>query len=171
MNNEELGNADNNTFRSFDSHRNGFTLIEVVIVLIIMALAASLIGLAITRSSGSTLRTLTREMSSTLRYARNHAVSEKKQYCFVINVDDGMYRLYGDKLNEDEEPVPEISKPVPGNIQVTMETMYDDNSYLIEFYPFGNTSGGTIELQSESGKTYSIAVNRLSGKVEVAEAE
>ena len=154
----------------FISRSTGFTLVEIVIVLIIMAVGAALAGIAITSSSGLTLKTFARELSATLRYARNHAVSEKHQYCFVINQDDGMYRLYGDEKNEEGDPLPVIEKQIPEDIEIVIGEEGDD-TYVLEFFPHGNTSGGVIEVQNERGKMLLIAVNRLSGKIEVKEGE
>lgn len=155
---------------SFISQSTGFTLVEVVIVLIIMAVGAALAGIAITSSSGLTIRTFARELSATLRYARNHAVSEKHAFCFVINKDEGMYRLYGDKVDEEGELLPVIEKPIPEDIEVVINSE-DEEFFEVEFFPHGNTSGGVIEVQNRSGKVYFIAVNRLSGKIEVQEGE
>jgi Tfp pilus assembly protein FimT len=145
-------------------------MVEVVIVLIIMAVGAALAGIAITSSSGLTIRTFTRELSATLRYARNHAVSEKHAFCFVINKDEGLYRLYGEKMDEEGELLPVIEKPIPEDIEVVINND-DEDFFEVEFFPHGNTSGGVIEVQNKRGKVLYIAVNRLSGKIEVNEGE
>jgi prepilin-type N-terminal cleavage/methylation domain-containing protein len=155
---------------SFISRSTGFTMVEVVIVLIIMAVGAALAGIAITSSSGLTIRTFTRELSATLRYARNHAVSEKHAFCFVINKDEGLYRLYGEKMDEEGELLPVIEKPIPEDIEVVINND-DEDFFEVEFFPHGNTSGGVIEVQNKRGKVLYIAVNRLSGKIEVNEGE
>jgi len=155
---------------SFVSQSTGFTLVEVVIVLIIMAVGAALAGIAITSSSGLTIRTFARELSATLRYARNHAVSEKHAFCFVINKDEGLYRLYGDKVDEEGSLLPVIEKPIPEDIEVVINSE-DEEFFEVEFFPHGNTSGGVIEVQNKKGKVLFISVNRLSGKIEVKERE
>lgn len=155
---------------SFVSQQGGFTLIEVVIVLIIMAVGAALAGIAITSNSGLTIKTFAREVSATLRYARNHAVSEKQAFCFVINKDDGVYRLYSDKVDEEGRLLPVIEKQIPEELEVVIHGE-DENFYEVEFFPYGNTSGGTIEVQNQKGRVYFISVNRLSGRIEVTEGE
>lgn len=149
---------------------SGFTLIEVVIVLIIMAVGAALAGIAIRSSSGLTMKTFARELSATLRYARNHAVSEKQAFCFVINRDEGLYRLYSDKVDEEGALLPVIEKPIPDDLDVVIHGE-DENFYEVEFFPYGNTSGGVIEVQNQKGRVYFISINRLSGKIEVSEGE
>ena len=151
------------------SQRNssGFTLVEVMIVLIIIAISSGLVGLYIGHSSGKLkLRTFTKEVSATLRYARNHAVSEKQTYCFVMNLDDGMYRLYKNKKDEEGGFIPAISNPIPEEIAVTLNEDTAD-FYQIEFFSQGNSSGGVIELTNSDGDALFITINRLTGKVEV----
>jgi len=155
---------------SFRTRSTGFTLVEVVIVLIIMAVGAALAGIAITSSSGLTMKTFARELSATLRYARNHAVSEKHAFCFVINKDEGLYRLYGKKVDEEGKLIPVIEKPIPEDIEMVINNE-DEDFFEVEFFPHGNTSGGVIEVQNKRGKVLLIAVNRLSGKIEVKEGE
>lgn len=144
--------------------QRGFTLIELVIVLVIIGIASGLIGLYI-GSNKLELRTFVKEMAATLRYARNHAVSEKKTYCFVIDRDERMYRLYGDN-KEDEDVVPVISRPIPEGVELNLTTAADD-VYQVEFFPQGNTSGAEIEI-SDGGRMLLIMVNRISGKVEMS---
>ena len=146
---------------------SGFTLIEVIIVLIIIGISSGLVGLYIGRSSGKLeLRTFAKEVSSTLRYARSHAVSEKQTYCFVINMDDGMYRLYNSTKDEEGGLIPAISNPIPEEIAVTLDTDIAD-FYQVEFFSHGNSSGGVIELTNIDGDALFITINRLTGQVEV----
>ncbi|MBL7049526.1 MAG: prepilin-type N-terminal cleavage/methylation domain-containing protein, partial [Nitrospira sp.] len=89
----------------------GFTLFEILVVLIIIAIASGIVGVYIGRSTGSLeVKNLAKSISSTLRYARNHAVSEKQTFCFVVDREDAMYRLYSGHPSEDGEISPVISK-------------------------------------------------------------
>jgi general secretion pathway protein H len=147
---------------------SGFTLVEIVIVLIIMGIAAGLIGLYIGRGSGTFhMRTLAKDIASTLRYARNHAVSEKTTYCFVVDLDEGKYRLY---KGGDENAVVVISDTLPDDLDIGFDRAVDE-VYDIEFFPYGNSSGGMIELSKGSGRGMVVSVDRLSGRVEVSKKE
>jgi general secretion pathway protein H len=79
--------------------RAGFTLLEITIVIIIMGIALGIVGMIVSKDRGSLeVKTFTRELAAVLRYARSHAVTEKKTYCFVINREDRQLRLYTDKI-------------------------------------------------------------------------
>ncbi len=148
--------------------RAGFTLIELLIVLLIIGIAFGLTGLAI-HSGGSffELNTFSKNVSATLRYARSHAVAEKKIYSFILLKDDRAFGLYADFSggNKDEEPPPVIYKAIPANLGVVLKNKTDD--FKIDFFPQGNSSGGTIEIKDEKGRIFSIVVSRVTGRVEV----
>ena len=163
-------------FHRTRSGRAGFTLIELIIVLAIIAIASGLVGIMIGRGSdGLEMKTVTKEISSVLRYARNQAVSTKQTYCFVINKEEGEVRLYADKDetenkdeegNEEKKGLPVISRPLPEDLLISIDDDDADVQY-IEFFPQGNSSGGTIKLEKENGAIYFIDVNRITGKIEM----
>jgi len=166
------------------SGRAGFTLIELIIVLVIIGIASGIVGIMIGRGSdGLEMKTVTKEISSVLRYARNHSVSEKRIYCFVINKEEGAVRLYAhedetenkneegiEEDNEEKEILPVIDRPLPADLLVSIDDDDSDVLYM-EFFPQGNSSGGTIKLENESGLNFFIDVNRITGKVEVSRDE
>ncbi len=144
----------------------GFTLIELLVVLFIIGIASGLVGILITQKTGNLeLRTFTKEMSATLRYARSHAVSKKKVYSFVTHKIDRIYGLYTD-ISGDEEPVSVITKSIPDSLQITFNGN-DIDSLRIDFFPQGSSTGGVIEIKSQKGRFLFIIINRVTGKVEV----
>ena len=152
------------------NRNSGFTLIELVIVLVIMGIAAGIVGIYIGSSSDNlALRTFTKDVSAILRYARNHAAAEKQSYCFVIDKEESMYRLYAHKEIENKDVIV-INKSIPDSLEVIVEETGEE-FYDIEFFPRGNSSGGSIEIRNENGRAYFILVNKITGKVEVEKAE
>ena len=159
------------------TNKAGFTLLEIIIVMFIMGIALGIAGIMITKGRGSLeVKTFTKELSATLRYARSHAVTEKKTYCLVINKEEGVLRLLSEKRKggEDDEESGKFSlvvdKPIPGEMEVILQ---DDDSEepCIEFFPQGNSTGGVLEISNEEGTTYLISVNMITGKLEVEKAE
>ena len=147
-----------------DSKRAGFTLIELIVVLFLVGIIAGLAGLYIGKDTGSLeLKKFTREVSTVMRYARNRAVTEKKIYCFVIDKDERMLRLYSEDtdytnvtLVMDKEIPEELNMDMPGSGR---EALY------VEFFPGGSTTGGVIEIMNKKGSRFLIMVNRITGKL------
>ena len=163
----------NYKFRMSNFRREGFTLIELLIVLLIIGISAGIIGIAINRSSGSRqLKTFAKELSTVLRYARSQAVSEKRLYCFVIDTNERMLKLYAENpgTESEEQYTQVLDRPIPGELQIAMSGRDADSSF-IEFYPIGNSTGGVIEVTGRKEQVYSVLVNRITGKVEVVQGE
>ncbi len=139
-------------------------------MLFIIGIASGLVGIFISRGSGSLgVRTFTKDISAVLRYARNHAVSEKKIYCFVIDKNEQKYRLYAEDTDYKEIDLV-MSKDIPEELEMTVQGSDSDSPY-IEFFPWGNSTGGVIEITNQKGSTFFIIVNRITGKLEVQKAE
>jgi general secretion pathway protein H len=172
MQNENLKKYEicNLQFTYGNSRRAGFTLIEIVIVLFIIGIASGLVGIAMTRSSGSLeIRKYTKEISSVLRHARTRAVSEKKIYCFVIDRDEHAFRLYSEDTDYKNIDLV-MDKPIPEGLEMALQGSDEDSSH-IEFLPRGSSTGGIIEIVKENGDGYFIIVNRITGKVDVEKME
>jgi general secretion pathway protein H len=148
----------------------GFTLIEIVIVMLIIGIASGLVGVMIGRGSSSRELTIfTNDLSSVLRYARNRAVTEKKIYCFVIDIEKNEYVLYSEDTDYTGiETV--MTKPIPEDIQLKFLDDDRDTSH-IEFLPRGSSSGGALVISNDRGAVKYITVNRITGKSSIEEDE
>jgi general secretion pathway protein H len=148
---------------------NGFTLLEMLIVMLIIGLAFGF-TVILTTYKGSTieLNTFTKEVSATLRYARSHAVAEKRVYSFVLWEDERAFGLYADfpKEDTDIEPSPIVYKDIPESLEMSLKDGSD--KMRIDFYPQGNSSGGIIEIRNQKGRVFSIIVNKVTGRVRVS---
>jgi len=80
----------------------GFTLIELILVLVIMGLLTSLVAPAITSLAGLKLKTATRRVAAGLRYARSQAVTTGSDYQVVFNLGKGVMTI--ECLEEEERP-------------------------------------------------------------------
>jgi general secretion pathway protein H len=149
---------------------SGFTLIELIVVLIIIGIATGLAGIYIGSSSDNlAIRTFTKDISAVLRYARNHSVAEKRVYHFAVDTEGGSYSLYSDSVKEDGEPAASIERNIPDGLEVIVDNT-DEEIYQIDFLPLGNSSGGLIEVRNEKA-VYIISVGRVTGRVDVEREE
>ncbi len=152
------------------SKSDGFTLIELTIVLVVLGIAVGLAGLYIGKNSAAVdLKKFTREVSAVMRYARNHAVTEKKIYCLVIDRDEQMLRLYSEDTDYSNVTIV-IEKEIPEMLEIGMQGN-DSESTFVEFFPGGNTTGGVMEIVNVNGSRYFIIVNRITGKLTLEKDE
>ena len=144
---------------------SGFTLIEIMIVLV---LAALVMGVVVPRFSSGTaaiqFRSATKEIASGLRYIRMQAVTNNQETEFIFNLDENYYQLSG----RDKE------YRIPEDIAVTIYTAasLDRNNQqgVIRFFPDGSSTGGRITLETENYKRL-VDVNWLTGQVKISDPE
>ena len=148
----------------YDPERDGFTLLELIIVLFLIGIIAGLTGLYIGKDTGSLeLKKFSKEVSAVMRYARSHAVSEKKIYCFVIDKDEQRYWLYSED-NDYTNVKHVMDKEIPEGLHMDQQESGREEVYM-KFFPGGNTSGGVIEITNMKGSRFFIIVNRITGKI------
>lgn len=153
---------------SFSLHHSaGFTLIELIIVLMIIGISLGLVGIFVNKGSGNLeLKRVAKEIATTLKYARNRAISEKKVHSFVISESKGTYSLYASDIAGDNEAESVMSKTLPDNLKINFKEREDD-PYKIYFFPGGNSTGGVIDIRNQAGRGLLVTVNRVTGKVEI----
>jgi general secretion pathway protein H len=117
----------------------GFTLVELLIVLAIMAAATALFMTYVqTGTTGAQLRAATREMSAALSETRSAAITANRVTALVIDTRNRRYREAGR-----EHVVPaRLGLTVAGAVPVPG----DERSGAIYFFPDGSSSGGVIDF-------------------------
>jgi len=188
------------------SHSNflmGFTLIELVLVLVIIGFLTALVTPAITSLTGLKLKTTARRVAAGLRYARSQAVTTGSDYQVIFNLEkgemtiecgeeEGTYRenvkwegTQGEerkRTGEEESPIKRMKREkiytVPKEVKLAKVvvdgeeiTEDEEEEVWIDFYPNGSCSGGEIFLTDERERTYRIALEFLTGIVEIVEEE
>ncbi|MFH0925500.1 MAG: prepilin-type N-terminal cleavage/methylation domain-containing protein [bacterium] len=182
------------------SKKKGFTLIEIMVVIAIMALIMGMAIRPVFKSlSKIKARTAVKQLAATLRYARSQAVAFKKVYQVAVNLEEESYWVVKAKKKEDtsiddkemgtaeeiqgEEEVSqerqkkefiEIIK-FPEEIEiksfwVDKENELTDGMIFISFYPLGNSSGGKIIIGKEDKETYKIVIDPIVGRAKIGDA-
>lgn len=155
--------------------RNGFTLIELVIVLIIVSLLAVLLTPNLTRTlSHLEAKGAAKRISAILRYCRSDAVNKRKVNLVALDAASHVVSVYS--VNEEEtEPKAERLYPLPPGVKLEKievgKNLFDASQPTFEFYPNGASNGGRAVVQSERGRAYTIRVDILTGGVKVLEEE
>ena len=134
----------------------GFTLLELLIVIVILALAASLTGLNRGRNS-TDIGSLARLLTTDLRYARSIAMLENDDIAIVFDLDASSYR----------SPRADINRSVPRDIEMRLTIDRRDiegSRGRIVFHPDGSSSGGEIHLD-RNGRKLRVETSWINGNV------
>jgi general secretion pathway protein H len=159
----------------------GFSLIELMVVLILISLSIALVTPSLSRLSRTIeLKGAAKKVSTILRYCRSEAVNKRKVYQTLFDSNSREVRVQSMTLKEEkdekkEEKVTQKTYALPEGIRMkevdNPSSQSPSDSPSIEFYPNGGSSGGTILLDSEDRTGYKIKVDFLTGMVKVERAE
>jgi len=157
----------------------GFSLIEVIAVLVIISLSVVLIAPSLSRlSSTLELKTTAKKVSAILRYYRSEAINRGRVYHILFDSDLNEVRIQPVVPTEEaedgakkEESLPPKTYGIPKGIHIreikVESTQYSSDFPTIEFYANGGSNGGTITLDNQDRQQYRIEVNFLTGIVTV----
>jgi len=148
----------------------GFTLIEVMLVVVIVLIAA---GITVPRLTGTFKSAqMTEAVRSTVRiarYARSLAILQE-ELC-ILRFEDRQLVL----LNEGSAE-PAAARRLPEDIQITSfetlagESLRPQEVREVRFYPSGMNDGFKLTLSAGASRRSTISCNPVSGKVTVTEA-
>lgn len=145
------------------AHQHGFTLLEMILVLVIAATVAAVAVPNLEPAlANMQLRAATRDIASALRYARGQALSRGREAVFSLDVDRHIYQVSGRRK----------AYGLPTSVQLglfTAETeLSGQGQGSIRFYPDGSSTGGRVSLDA-LGKRRLVDVNWLTGAVVIRE--
>ena len=142
----------------------GFSLIELMVVMVLVIALFGLVGTSISRSlRGAELRNEAREMIAGMRHTRGRAIVERAEQVFRVDADARTWQAAG------EEP-----QPLPEGLDITLTTarseLTGENAGGIRFYPDGASTGGSIKL-SVDDRQWFVTVGWLTGEISQDEPE
>jgi general secretion pathway protein H len=145
---------------AFRGRQTGFTLIEVIVVIAILALAVALIvGYRPPWSSSLSVRGAAGQLAVALRVARSEAISRDAPVSVMVDVARHRYRV--DR---------ETERTLPPNLKVELLTLVSERSATnageIRFNPDGSSTGGRVTL-GDGSRTIAVGVDWLNGRVSI----
>ena len=138
--------------------QRGFTLVEIVVVVGLIALITAAVAGVITGGLGSAkVRAASKDLMAALRYTRSQAVVQREAQVLTLDVERRAYRAPGRDWVE-----------LPKDMQLSMLTaaqeQVGEGVARIRFFPDGSSTGGNIEL-SRGDALWRIDVAWLTGEV------
>ena len=136
--------------------KRGFTLVELVVTLFILALAVGVAAPSIARGV-DTVRTRAEAggVATFLRAAREKAIIHNQSYEVRVRPAEGLVELRtGDAVS--------ATKRLAAGVRVTADP---PSAGTITFLPQGLTNGGRLRVEMPGRQGYLITVNALTGRV------
>lgn len=144
----------------------GFTLLELLVVLILIAVITAVVAPRITGGlAGANAKKQVRDMVSLLRKARQSAVMEGRVISFAVTEDKRQFRIGEQPANPLAGPATLALLSSEMSLGGAVET--DETPVVLYFYPDGTSSGGVLHLNFPRGQ-HSINIGWLTGEVFVA---
>ena len=142
----------------------GFTLLELMVVMALMALLLGLVlpGLLHSWERESNRATL-REFTTTLRTARSEAVTRGLKVRLFLDLKTGRYRLEGSTR---EGTLTGMSLT---DASLVWQNPEKSQGYMV-FFGDGSSSGGKLGLVEPTGRRYLLQVEPITGKVSLGGA-
>ena len=134
----------------------GFTLLELIVTLLVAAMAVGLVAPAIGRST-ETVRTRAEVagFSATFRHAREQAITTQQPFTVVVNPTS---RLQTVTTGEDEV---RWTRTFSARLRIEADP---PSALNVRFEPQGNSSGGDFRLSTGS-VSYRVTVDAVTGRV------
>ena len=150
------------------SRCDGFTLIELVVVLILIGVSVALVAPKISHSlERSQFRKDVRSVSAMLTLARSQAIAHKIPYALSMDLDKH-YIWVDTAQQQDAKHTKQITRLLLSHtdrlqVKVKKHEKASGTSTLV-FYPNGSSAGGTIQMSHSSQKeTVEINLNIVTG--------
>ena len=141
----------------------GFTLLELLAVLSILALVAAVVVPSLGGGAAVELASASRSLASGLRQTRNRALNDNRSAILALDVANREFRLPGEQR----------AHKLPERIHIVLFTarseQLSEQGGAIRFFPDGSSTGGRITLSIDSLR-YLVNVDWLTGRVKVMES-
>lgn len=153
---------------------SGFTLIELVVVLILIGISVALVAPKISHSlERAHFQKDVRSVSAMLRLARSQAIAHKTPYTLSIDLDN--YQVWVDAAQHQKAKEMKGMTRLPLSHTDTLRVKAHKHEKTsgtgtLVFYPNGSSGGGTIQM-SHNGQqeTIEIDVNIMTGIASTAQ--
>jgi general secretion pathway protein H len=142
----------------------GFTLLELMIVLLIGVTAFGAVALkAFSGDQTAKLQAAARDIASALRYAHGQALLIAAPVGVAVNLAENTYRITG------EDRIYRLPSEMGVSVVVAEEELSAEGEGAIEFFQDGSSTGGRVVLQSGQ-QIRRIDVNWVTGEVSISNA-
>jgi prepilin-type N-terminal cleavage/methylation domain-containing protein len=160
-----------------DPHSRGFTLIEIMVVIVILGVMIALVAPRLGEIGEANLKRSARHLTGMIHFLRDEAQAKKTVYRLQFDIQDGHYwvealTLLDDKAGEYRK----VSQVIAGEGSLSGNTKFRDiavpghpDEPFMLFTPDGWVEHALIHLRDGSDRDFTLLVMPLTGKTELRE--
>lgn len=140
---------------------SGFTLLELLVVLVLAASVAALAAPAFSNAVAAVeLKAGARTLASALRHARGRAIAEHRDVVLLLDVEERTWRVSG------QERTHRLPLRLDLRLYTAQSEVTSEDAGAIRFFPDGSSTGGRIILAARD-RAYAVDVAWLTGRVTI----
>ncbi len=162
--------------------KKGFSLIELLVVLVIISVFSAFVVPKVAGTlSNVALKTASKRVAASLRYARSRAITESVPYVALLDLNQNRMTIKSDINSTDKEDETAPLKPgenrikrytLPGDVKFKDARAFDGSEsdsrfFAVVFMPSGCSSGGTVLLENNRKHEFAIKIDFITGTVRV----
>ncbi|MBK8285268.1 MAG: GspH/FimT family pseudopilin [Ahniella sp.] len=144
------------------TRQHGFTLIEVIAVLALIAIVVGSVAFSFNKSlGGAKIRSSVKDVVAALRYTRGQAIVKGEEKALEVDVEARTYQAPG------KNPVT-LPEGLDMKLLTAQSELTEDGKGRIRFYPDGSSTGGRVTILRDT-KEWRVEVAWLTGEVRLEE--
>ncbi|WP_386067735.1 Tfp pilus assembly protein FimT/FimU [Tahibacter sp. UC22_41] len=144
------------------SAQRGFSLLELIAVIVLIAIAVTVASLAVSSSLGSAkIQAVSRDLVAALRYTRGQAIVKGRQETLEVDLENMSYTAPG-------KPTVKFPDKVEVKLLTAQSEQIHERAGRIRFYPDGSSTGGHVSVIS-GAREWRVNVGWLTGEVDLEE--
>jgi general secretion pathway protein H len=152
--------------RAETSHHRGFTLLEIIAVVLVIAVVASLSSPLFSSGVSATQhRAAARDVAQMLRLARTEAVAKRNDIAVDFDLEQRTLQI----PNASNKRVAKIPEGIEISVTSTAAETKNEKQVSVRFYPDGGATGGRVTLKVRE-RSYLVDIDWLTGRVSIDEA-
>ena len=141
----------------------GFTLLELMVVLVIGALAYTVIlGVPLRGASTADLKAAARTLAAGLRQAQTTAMATRRDATLVLDLESRQFEVSG------VQGARELPRDIELKLFTDQKEAISEKKGAIRFYPDGSSTGGRITVASGERK-FLVDVDWITGRVSIGD--
>lgn len=151
-----------NATRSRIKTASGFTLLEILVVMVIAGLMIALVPPLFSGAvSGTKIKGSARDLAIALRESRSKAIIRNSEQRIHLDLDKHQYRVGDGKIQA-------LPEDVVIDVELITGTKVEDiDKHVIHFFPDGSSSGELITI-SGGNRMYHLHLNWLTGNITIS---